>query len=74
MSDANMKLAIVHVDMDHPDNQNVTPSLEEGEFIEKHVVSVSSLLESLVDFQKKGMVVDARLMHFAMGMQYGRHH
>ncbi|UZJ57383.1 hypothetical protein CBS101457_006703 [Exobasidium rhododendri] len=68
MSGANMKLCMVRIDLadDAPDP---VAKPEEGEFIEKHLVPLKTLMKSLTDFQSKGFAVDARLAHLAVGLE-----
>ncbi|KAJ3127037.1 hypothetical protein HK101_005638, partial [Irineochytrium annulatum] len=47
MSNANLKLVVLKVDLADPVNQNVKQSLEDGEFIERHMVPLGSLLKEL---------------------------
>ena len=69
LTNANMDLAIVDVDLANPANQNPVPQLEDGEFIEVAVVPVKDLLNELIRFAKEeGCVVDSRLYHFALGI------
>ena len=69
ITNANMMLAVVDVDLDSPDNQNVEPKLHEGEFIESFWAPYGSqLLEWLLrKKQEEGVEVDARLLMMAMG-------
>ncbi|KAF7295198.1 Nudix hydrolase domain-containing protein [Mycena indigotica] len=71
MTNANMKLVVVRVDL--PD-QMETPEqkLEAGEFIVKRVVEVSKLDQILKEYDSKGYVVDAKLMHWASGYEMAR--
>ncbi|KAI0317848.1 NUDIX hydrolase domain-like protein [Amylostereum chailletii] len=66
MTTANMKLVIVDVPLA---DQLETPAqkLDEGEFIVKRVVELKTLYKELLG--EKGFVVDARLSHFAAGME-----
>lgn len=68
MTNANMKLVILDVRLE--DKLEVpVQKLDAGEFIVKRVVELAKLEEELIEYDKKGFVVDARLSHFAMGYQ-----
>ena len=69
ITNANMMLAVVDVDLDSPENQDVEQSLHEGEFIECFWAPYGSeLLEwLLLKKQEEGVEVDARLMMIAIG-------
>lgn len=70
LTNANMALVTMDVDMSKPENKNPVPELEDGEFIEVFTLPLSNLMEGLVEVAKKeGCVVDARLYHFAVGLQ-----
>ncbi|KAL1730063.1 NUDIX hydrolase domain-like protein [Schizophyllum commune] len=66
MTNANMKLCVVSVDVE--DDTVPEPKLDPGEFIVKRVVELSKLMDELDEYDKKGFVVDARLYHFASGL------
>merc|ERR1712225_148119 len=57
MTTANMCLTTVKVELD------------EGEFIEKRIVAVKDLYQTLLDYNEMGYTVDARLMHVAWGLE-----
>ncbi|KAF7304624.1 Nudix hydrolase domain-containing protein [Mycena kentingensis (nom. inval.)] len=71
MTNANMALVVVRVDL--PDKME-TPEqkLDAGEFIVKRVVEVSKLADKLKEYDTKGFVVDAKLMHWAVGYEMAR--
>lgn len=71
MSTANMQLAMVRVELKEGDKEP-EQALEEGEFIERVVVPIEELYERLVQFDKEGKVVDARLWHWAAGMRFAK--
>lgn len=75
MTSANMKLVTVEINTDLEENAptNIKPELEDGEFIERHVVPIKDLVKTLLDMDKRGFMVDARLMHLALGMDIHRH-
>lgn len=67
MSTANMKLVVLDVplngDMESPDQ-----NLEDGEAIVRRVIEVRNLNKELKEYEKKDYIVDARLFHFAAGL------
>jgi len=67
MSTANMKLVVLDVllngDMESPDQ-----NLEDGEAIVRRVIEVRNLNKELKEYEKKDFIVDARLSHFAAGL------
>ncbi|KAI9136215.1 NUDIX hydrolase domain-like protein [Paraphysoderma sedebokerense] len=72
MSNANLKLCIVEVDLNLPENKHPIAEPDEGEMIERVVVEVKEMRKVLTDFQSKGYSVDARLWHLVLGMEIGR--
>lgn len=69
LTNANMRLAFVHVDLTDPANKNPSADLQEGEFIETFCVSIPTILQELdLIMDKEGCTIDARLHHFAMGL------
>lgn len=73
LTNANMALVTMDIDMSKPENQNPEPELEEGEFIEVFTLPISNLLEGLVDVcRKEGATVDSRLYHLAMGIKLAK--
>lgn len=69
LTNANMDLAILEVDMTKPENINPVPKLEDGEFIDVFTVTKENLLSELHRLAKEeGCVVDARLYHLAIGI------
>lgn len=103
MSGANMKLCVVRIQL-ADDTPEPVAKPDEGEFIEKHLVPVRGLLQTLqglyfaaffkeptverphghasltlgvkssppaADFRNKGLHVDARLAHLAVGIELG---
>lgn len=70
LTTANMQFAIVECQLQEGDP---TPEqhLDPGEFIQRFVVPLDELYEKLMDFSRqKGVMIDARLFHFAAGMQF----
>ncbi|KAK0545056.1 hypothetical protein OC845_005285 [Tilletia horrida] len=68
LTGANMKLCLIHIQVadDAPDP---VAEPEEGEHIERHLVPLKGLYASLKEFQSQGYNVDARLAHFAIGLE-----
>jgi len=66
LSTANMQLAVVEVELKEGDEEP-EQKLEDGEFIERVVVPVGELYERLVQYDREGKTVDARLWHWAAG-------
>ncbi|KAK9904925.1 hypothetical protein WJX75_005725 [Coccomyxa subellipsoidea] len=66
MTNANMQFAVVDVDADAPENTDVNPELEEGEFIDVFLLPYDGLYDALLAKQKEtGWDVDARLLMYA---------
>lgn len=70
LTGANMKLVVVNIELSDDAAEPVAKP-EEGEFIEKYLVPVKGLYQSLKDFQSRGFAVDARLAHLAIGLEVG---
>jgi ADP-ribose pyrophosphatase len=66
LSTANMQLATVEVNLKEGDEEP-QQALDDGEFIERVVVPVDELFDRLVQYDKEGKTVDARLWHWAAG-------
>jgi len=68
MTTANMKLVILDVSLN---DKLETPDqkLEDGESIVKRIVDLKNLYKELKEYESKGYVVDARLNHFAAGLE-----
>jgi ADP-ribose pyrophosphatase len=47
LTNANMKVVMVEVDLGAEENKDVKPKLEDGEFIERRLVNLDGLLETL---------------------------
>ncbi|UPX16284.1 ADP-ribose diphosphatase [Ascochyta rabiei] len=71
LSSANMQLATVEVDLKEGDAEP-EQALDDGEFIERVVVPLDELYERLVQYDKEGKTVDARLWHWAAGMHFAK--
>merc|ERR1712093_774842 len=51
---------------------SVRVDLDEGEFIEKRIVYIKDLYDTLREYQKLGYMVDTRLHHLAYGLKAAR--
>ncbi|KAF9698653.1 hypothetical protein EKO04_003904 [Ascochyta lentis] len=71
LSSANMQLATVEVELKEGDAEP-EQALDDGEFIERVVVPLDELYERLVQYDKEGKTVDARLWHWAAGMHFAK--
>lgn len=70
LTNANMALAFVDVDLTEEKNKNPVPELEDGEFIETFTLPLPNLLDDLLEVCKKeGCVLDSRLYHYAAGLK-----
>ncbi|EDK44849.1 ADP-ribose diphosphatase [Lodderomyces elongisporus] len=73
LTNANMVLAYVDVDLKDERNQNPKPKLEDGEFIITFTLPLDNLRQELDKVcEKEGCTVDARLYHFAMGLELAK--
>lgn len=69
ITNANMMMAVVEIDLDSEENRNVSQELHDGEFISVEFAPWNDLLPWLLEKKRKeGVEVDARLLSFAMGM------
>ncbi|KAF3165468.1 hypothetical protein TWF225_001221 [Orbilia oligospora] len=71
MTTANMQLVVMEVNLKEGDPEP-QQQLDDGEFIERVVVPLDELHNKLVDYEKNGYAVDARLYHWAAGVDFGR--
>ncbi|EGW31812.1 uncharacterized protein SPAPADRAFT_62404 [Spathaspora passalidarum NRRL Y-27907] len=70
LTNANMVLAYVDVDLNDERNKSPKPQLEQGEFIETFTLPLEGLIHKLDQMIKNDKVtVDARLYHLAQGLQ-----
>ncbi|WFD35720.1 ADP-ribose diphosphatase [Malassezia cuniculi] len=67
LTGANMKLCTVEISL-ADDAPEPVAEPDEGEYIERHLVPLATLSESLAAFSRAGYAVDARLAHFAHGL------
>ena len=59
----------VNVDMEDPRNQDLTPELEENEFIEVFSIPLRDLYAECKELEKQGYAIDARVGTLAEGME-----
>ncbi|KAK6499142.1 hypothetical protein TWF481_011713 [Arthrobotrys musiformis] len=71
MTTANMQLVVMEVSLKEGDPEP-QQKLDDGEFIERVVVPLDGLHDKLVQYQKDGYAVDARLYHWAAGLEFAR--
>ncbi|KAF5714450.1 Nudix hydrolase [Fusarium mundagurra] len=72
MSNANMQLAMVEVQLGENDEEP-EQRLDDGEHIQREVIPLSELYERLVEYSKRERtVVAAKLFHFAAGMHFAQ--
>ncbi|GAA97661.1 uncharacterized protein L969DRAFT_87766 [Mixia osmundae IAM 14324] len=70
MTDANMSLATIEVNVDSVEELEAPQDkLEEGEHIEKRIVAIEDLYQTCHELTKQGCQVDARLYHLAWGLE-----
>ncbi|OBA20407.1 hypothetical protein METBIDRAFT_44333 [Metschnikowia bicuspidata var. bicuspidata NRRL YB-4993] len=70
LTNANMALATVDIDMADPRNTDPQPQLEDGEYIEVFTLPMAGLYDGLLAVcEKEGTTVDARLFHLAEGLR-----
>lgn len=72
MTNTNMQLAVVEVDLDAPINRNTKQNLDDGECIDIEMAPWEGLLPWLIQRKRElGCQIDARLMSFALGLDLG---
>lgn len=71
MSTANMQLATVEVNLKEGDPEP-EQALDDGEYIEKVVVPLDELFQRLESYSREGKMVDARLWHWAAGLNFAK--
>ena len=70
ITNANMMMAVVEIDLDAPENVGVQQELHDGEFIKVEFAPWNDLLSWILEKkEKEGCSIDARLLSFAMGIQ-----
>lgn len=74
LTTANMQLAVVEVQLSEKDEEP-DQHLDEGEHIQRVVIPLDELYDRLTEYSKQpGTLVDARLYHWASGLQFARQH
>ncbi|KAF2804347.1 ADP-ribose pyrophosphatase [Mytilinidion resinicola] len=71
MTTANMQFATVEVEVKEGELPPVQ-QLDEGEFIVRVVVPIHELYARLVKYSEEGKTVDARLWHWAAGIEFAK--
>ncbi|KNC74529.1 hypothetical protein SARC_12929, partial [Sphaeroforma arctica JP610] len=72
LSQANMKLVVVGVDMTRPENLHPIAEQEDSECITSQIIPLKGLYAELTAMQAQaGVEVDARLLHLALGLDMG---
>eukprot|EP01101_Sappina_pedata_P008111 TRINITY_DN443_c0_g1_i1.p1 TRINITY_DN443_c0_g1~~TRINITY_DN443_c0_g1_i1.p1 ORF type:complete len:233 (+),score=59.26 TRINITY_DN443_c0_g1_i1:3-701(+) len=69
MTTSRQKLAIAIVDLDHEANQIPSTLLDEGEYVETHLVDIDKYHDTLQEFSDKGYIVDSRVWYFAEALK-----
>ena len=70
ITNANMMMAVVEIDLDAEQNQSARQKLDDGEFISVEFAPWDDLLSWLLEKRGNGeFEIDARLLSFALGMQ-----
>ncbi|CAK7263420.1 hypothetical protein SEPCBS57363_000549 [Sporothrix epigloea] len=73
MSNANMQLVMVDVDLTEENNVAPKQRLEDGEHIERVIVPLSEFYDRLLEYAARDRyVVAAKLFHFAAGMHFAQ--
>ncbi|WFD20906.1 ADP-ribose diphosphatase [Malassezia caprae] len=72
LTGANMKLCVIDITLESNAPEPLAEP-DEGEYIEKHLVPLRQLSESLHEFEARGYAIDARLAHIAEGISLGIH-
>ncbi|KAF3930340.1 hypothetical protein ABW19_dt0207431 [Dactylella cylindrospora] len=71
MTTANMQLVVMEVQLNEGDEEP-EQHLDDGEFIQRVVVPLDELHDKLVEYEKNGLALDARLYHWAAGLDVAR--
>lgn len=73
MTNANMQLVMVEVNLAEGDAPEPEQRLEDGEHIERVVIPLAEFYDRLVEYSKRDrMIVAAKLFHFAAGMHFAK--
>ena len=72
LTDANMQMVTVEVELKEGDKEP-EQHLDEGEHIERRIVPLSELYDTLQALSKEeGKIVDARLYHWSLGLKWSQ--
>lgn len=71
-TNTNLSLVTVEIDMNKPENQNPQSELEDNEFIECFNVPLKEFPEKMVELDKQGYKLDARVQNVAQGITLAR--
>jgi len=72
LTDANMQMVTIEVELKEGDEEP-EQHLDEGEHIERRVVPLSELYDTLQSLSKEdGKIVDARLYHWSLGLKWSQ--
>ncbi|CAG8667250.1 8227_t:CDS:2 [Ambispora gerdemannii] len=69
LTNSDIKIVFIEVDLDDEINKNPKPSLDEGEFIAVVIVPFRDLNKMLREYEKEGYGIDSRLASFAFGLE-----
>ncbi|KAF4503938.1 hypothetical protein G6O67_008566 [Ophiocordyceps sinensis] len=64
----NLRMVHVTIDMSLPENQELKPQLEDGEFIDVFTVRLADLWDECKKFEAQGYAIDARIGTLAEGI------
>ncbi|KAM4063699.1 NUDIX domain-containing protein [Hirsutella rhossiliensis] len=64
----NLRMVHVTIDMSLPENQELKPQLEDGEFIDVFTVPLADLWDECKNFEAQGYAIDARIGTLAEGI------
>lgn len=67
-TNTNLSLVTVEIDMTKPENQNPVSQLEDNEFIECFNVPLKEFPEKMIELDKQGYKLDARVQNVAQGI------
>lgn len=68
----NTRMLFVDVDMGDERNRKPRPELEEGEFIETFMLPLEDLWDRLMELDRQGFGIDARVATLAQGMEMAK--
>jgi ADP-ribose pyrophosphatase len=68
----NTRMLFVNVDMDDERNRQPKPELEENEYIETFTLPLENLWDELMELDRQGFGIDARVATLAQGMEMAK--